>query len=130
MLLIIRTHNQAVLVRRPAFALYITPEEWDHYEPAEIASISNLMAHELLARTHVTHQPTQVSTATDTSITNVKKQDTTITDTRQLQQHGEPSAQGALRLGGSQAARAYRLSAQTRIAIISSSVAMSTCRTE
>jgi hypothetical protein len=57
-LLIIRTHNQAVLVRRPAFAdLYVTRVAWGHYEPAETASISNLMAQELLARTHVTHQP-------------------------------------------------------------------------
>lgn len=39
-LLGIRLSSRAVLVRKPGFAdLYITREEWDHYEAAEIASI-------------------------------------------------------------------------------------------
>lgn len=44
LLLAIRIARKAVIVRKPGFAdLYITREEWDHYEAAEIASIENIL---------------------------------------------------------------------------------------
>jgi len=46
-LLSIRAGKRAVLARKPGFAdLYITREEWDHYEAAEIASIENILGRE------------------------------------------------------------------------------------
>jgi hypothetical protein len=100
-LLIIRTRNQAVLVRRPAFAdLYVTREEWDHYESAEIASITNIMARELMSRTHVLINQTQVTTTIDTSTTQVKEQDTTNTDTTQLQQQASSDISIAAHVDG------------------------------
>jgi IPT/TIG domain len=79
--------SNAVLVRKPGFAdLYITREEWDHYEPAEIASIENILGGESKSRVHVLVNQTQTSTTTDTSTTSTKEQDTTTTDRTQLQQ--------------------------------------------
>jgi hypothetical protein len=100
-LLIIRTRNQAVLVRSPAFAdLYVTREEWDHYEASEIASITNIMARELMSRTHVLINQTQVTTTTETSTTQVKEQDTTNTDTTQLQQQSSSDISIAANING------------------------------
>jgi hypothetical protein len=83
----LRVSQQAVLVRKPGFAdLYITREEWDHYEPAEIASIENILAHETKKHVHVLVNKTQTTTTTDISTTTLKEQDTTTTDLTQLQQ--------------------------------------------
>lgn len=82
-----RLSNESVLVRKPGFAdLYITREEWDHYEPAEIASIENILSHETKEHVHILVNRTQTSTTVDTSTTTVKEQDTTTTDLTQLQQ--------------------------------------------
>jgi IPT/TIG domain-containing protein len=84
---LIRMRNQAVIVRKPGFAdLYITREEWDHYEPAEIASIENILSYETKSHVQVLVNRTQTSTTVDTSTTTVKEQDTTTTDLTQLQQ--------------------------------------------
>ncbi len=86
-LLFIRSQKKAVLVRKPGFAdLYITREEWDHYEPSEIAAIENVLKSELKSRVHLLVNQTQITTTTDQSTTQLKEQDTTTTDVTQLQQ--------------------------------------------
>jgi len=73
LLLAIRIAKKAVIVRKPGFAdLYVTREEWDHYEPVEIASIENIMAHELKSRVHVLVNQTQVTTTTDQTTASLK----------------------------------------------------------
>src|SRR5262249_14681023 len=60
----LRGRNGAILVRKPGFAdLYITREEWDRYEAAEIASIENILAHETKSHVHVLVNRTQTTTA-------------------------------------------------------------------
>lgn len=62
-LLKIRASHSAIVVRKPGFAdLYITREEWDHYEAAEIASIENILPSELKSRVHILVNQTQVTT--------------------------------------------------------------------
>jgi hypothetical protein len=83
----LRRRNGATLVRKPGFAdLYITREEWDRYEAAEIASIENILAHETKSHVHVLVNRTQTTTTTDTTTATTKEQDTTTTDLSQLQQ--------------------------------------------
>jgi hypothetical protein len=83
----LRRRNGAILVRKPGFAdLYITREEWDRYEAAEIASIENILAHETKSHVHVLVNRTQTTTTTDTTTATTKEQDTTTTDLSQLQQ--------------------------------------------
>jgi hypothetical protein len=97
----IRLRNNAVLVRKPGFAdLYITREEWDHYEAAEIASIENILAKETKSHVHVLVNRTQTSTTTDTSTTTVKEQDTTTTDLSQLQQQSSSDVSIAAHVDG------------------------------
>ena len=74
-------------MRKPGFAdLYITREEWDRYEAAEIASIENILAHETKTHVHVLVNRTQTTSTTDTTTATTKEQDTTTTDLSQLQQ--------------------------------------------
>ena len=87
LLLAIRASRAPALVRKPGFAdLYITREEWDHYEAAEIASIENILAGELKSRVHVLVNQTTITTTTEQITTTTKEQDTTTTDLTQLQQ--------------------------------------------
>jgi hypothetical protein len=97
----IRARNEAVIVRKPGFAdLYITREEWDHYEPAEIASIENILAHETKSHVHVLRNETQVATTVDTTTTTVKEQDTTTTDLSQLQEQSSSDISIAAHVNG------------------------------
>lgn len=83
----IRAQKGSVLARKPGFAdLYITREEWDHYEAAEIASIENILGGELKSHVHVLVNEMKTTTATDISKTTTDSQDTTTTDLTQLQQ--------------------------------------------
>lgn len=101
LLLAIRTAKKAVIVRKPGFAdLYITREEWDHYEPAEIASIENIMASELKSRVHVLVNQTQVTATTDITTTSIKEQDSTTTDKTQLQQQSSSNISIAAHVDG------------------------------
>jgi hypothetical protein len=85
-LLGIRLSSRAVLVRKPGFAdLYITREEWDHYEAAEIASIENSLGREVVNRVHIPINQDVVTTTTEQTTT-LKEQDSTTTDRTQLQQ--------------------------------------------
>lgn len=87
LLLKIRAAKNAVVVRKPGFAdLYITREEWDHYEAAEIASIENIMGRELKSRVHVLVNQTKTTQTKDETTTSLQEQDTTTTDLSQLQQ--------------------------------------------
>jgi hypothetical protein len=100
-LLLIRSQRAAVLVRNPGFAdLYITREEWDHYEAAEIASIENILQGELKNRVHVVVNQTQVTTTTETTTTTVKEQDSTTTDQTQLQQQSSSDISLAAQASG------------------------------
>ena len=100
-LLLIRSQRAAVLVRNPGFAdLYITREEWDHYEAAEIASIENILQGELKNRVHVLVNQTQVTTTTETTTTTVKEQDSTTTDQTQLQQQSSSDISLAAQASG------------------------------
>jgi hypothetical protein len=97
----IRSHKKAVLVRKPGFAnLYITREEWDHYEPAEIASIENILKGEVKDRVHILVNQTQVTTTTEQSTTQLKEQDTTTTDLTQLQQQSSSDISIAAHVDG------------------------------
>lgn len=100
-LLSIRASKNAVLVRKPGFAdLYITREEWDHYEAAEIASIENILGRELKSRVHVLVNQTKVTTTTDQTTTTLKEQDTTTTDLSQLQQQSSSDISIAAHIEG------------------------------
>ncbi|HWZ97030.1 MAG TPA: IPT/TIG domain-containing protein [Candidatus Dormibacteraeota bacterium] len=93
--------RKAVLVRKPGFAdLYITREEWDHYEEAEIASIENILGGELKSRVHILVNQTQITTTTDTTTTSVKEQDSTTTDLSQLQQQSTSDISIAAHIDG------------------------------
>jgi hypothetical protein len=97
----LRLRNRAILVRKPGFAdLYITREEWDHYEAAEIASIENILAGETKSHVHVLVNRTEVSTTVDTTTTTVKEQDTTTTDLTQLQQQSTSDISIAAQVSG------------------------------
>lgn len=86
-LLAIRAARKAILVRKPGFAdLYITREEWDHYEAAEIASIENILAGEVKSRVHVLVNQTSVTTTKEEVTSSLREQDTTTTDLTQLQE--------------------------------------------
>jgi hypothetical protein len=101
LLLAIRASRAPALVRKPGFAdLYITREEWDHYEPAEIASIENILARELKSRVHVLVNQTTVTTTTEQITTTTKEQDTTTTDLTQLQQQSTSDISLAAHIDG------------------------------
>jgi hypothetical protein len=100
-LLLIRDQRRAVVVRKPGFAdLYITREEWDHYEAAEIASIENILAGELKSRVHELVNQTTVTTTTDVTTSTLKEQDTTTTDLSQLQQQSSSDISLAAHIDG------------------------------
>jgi hypothetical protein len=100
-LVLIRGLRRAVVVRKPGFAdLYITREEWDHYEAAEIASIENILAGELKNRVHVLVNQTTVTTTTDQVTSTLKEQDTTTTDLTQLQQQSSSDISIAAHIDG------------------------------
>jgi hypothetical protein len=100
-LLAIRLARRAVIVRKPSFAdLYITREEWDHYEPAEIASIENVLKSEVKSRIHILVNQTQVTTTTEQITTQLKEQDTTTTDLTQLQQQSSSDITIAAHIDG------------------------------
>jgi hypothetical protein len=97
----IQALRRAVLVRKPGFAdLYITREEWDHYEPAEIASIENILGRELKSRVHILVNQTQTTSTTETTTTSLKEQDTTTTDLSQLQLQSSSDISLAAHLDG------------------------------
>jgi hypothetical protein len=102
LLLEIRKKRGAVLARKPGFAdLYITREEWDHYEAAEIASIENILSGELKRHVHVLVNQTQTATTTDTSKTSTQSQDVTTTDQTQLQQQSSADVSLAVHVDAS-----------------------------
>jgi hypothetical protein len=87
LLLSIRADKKAVIVRQPGFAdLFITREEWDHYEAAEVASIENILGKELKSRVHILVNQIKTTTTTDQTTTSLTEQDITTTDLNQLQQ--------------------------------------------
>jgi hypothetical protein len=101
LLLLIRGAKKAVLVRKPGFAdLYITREEWDHYEAAEIASIENILGRELKSRVHILVNQTEITTTTETSTTTLTEQDSTTTDLTQLQQQSSSDISIAAHIDG------------------------------
>jgi hypothetical protein len=101
-LLELRTKRGAVLARKPAFAdLYITREEWDHYEASEIASIENILGGESKRHVHLLVNETQTTTTTDTSKTTTQSQDVTTTDQSQLQQQSSADVSLAVHVDGS-----------------------------
>jgi hypothetical protein len=101
LLLAIRAGKGAVLVRKPAFAdLYITREEWNRYEPAETASIENILAGELKSRVHILVNQTQVTTTVEQTKTQITEQDTTTTDLTQLQQQSTSDISIAAHIDG------------------------------
>ena len=100
-LLTIRSNKRAVLVRKPGFAdLFITREEWDHYEAAEIASIENILGRELKSRVHVLVNQTKTTTTTDRTTTTLTEQDNTTTDLNQLQQQATSNISIAAHVDG------------------------------
>jgi hypothetical protein len=93
--------RKSILVRKPGFAdLYITREEWDHYEYAEIASIENILGGELKSRVHILVNQTTTTTTTDVTTTTLKEQDTTTTDLSQLQQQSTSDINLAAHIDG------------------------------
>jgi IPT/TIG domain len=102
LLMQLRTNRGAFLARKPSFAdLYITREEWDHYEAAEIASIENIMGRESKNHVHVLVNQTRAATTTDTSKTTTQSQDTTTTDQTQLQQQSSSDVSLAVHVDAS-----------------------------
>jgi hypothetical protein len=100
-LVLIRNLRRAAVVRKPGFAdLYVTREEWDHYEAAEIASIENILAGELKKRVHVLVNQTSVTTTTEQVTSTLKEQDTTTTDLSQLQQQSSSDISIAAHIDG------------------------------
>jgi hypothetical protein len=97
----IHASQRAVLVRKPAFAdLFITREEWDHYEAAEIASVENILGRELKSRVHILVNQTTTTSTTETTTTSLKEQDTTTTDLTQLQQQSSSDISLAAHIDG------------------------------
>jgi hypothetical protein len=102
LLLEMRKKKGAVLARNPGFAdLYITREEWDHYEAAEIASIENILSGELKRHVHILVNQTRTTTTTDTSKTSTQSQDVTTTDQTQLQQQSSADVSLAVHVDAS-----------------------------
>lgn len=100
-LVLIRDSRRAAVVRKPGFAdLYVTREEWDHYEAAEIASIENILAGELKNRVHVLVNQTSVTTTTEQVTSTLNEQDTTTTDLSQLQQQSSSDISVAAHIDG------------------------------
>jgi hypothetical protein len=97
----IRARREAVIVRKPGFAdLYITREEWDHYEAAEIAAIENILGRELKNRVHVLLNETTVTTTTEVVTSSLREQDSTTTDLSQLQQQSSSDISIAAHIDG------------------------------
>jgi|GEM_PF-6763246 len=91
----------SVVMRRLGFSdLYITREEWDHYEPAEIASIENIMKGELKSRVHVLVNQTKVTTTTEEVTSSLSEQDSTTTDLSQLQKQSSSDIAIAAHIDG------------------------------
>jgi hypothetical protein len=98
----LRATRGSILARNPGFAdLYITREEWDHYEAAEIASIENILGGELKRHVHVLVNQAETATTTDTSKTTTQSQDVTTTDQTQLQQQSSADVSLAVHVDGS-----------------------------
>lgn len=101
LLLANRNRGPSVLVRKPGFAdLYITREEWDHYEAAEIASIENILGREVKGRVHILVNQTTTTSTTETTTTQLREQDTTTTDLSQLQQQSSSDISLAAHIDG------------------------------
>jgi hypothetical protein len=97
----LRARRGSIIVRKPGFAdLYVTREEWDHYEAAEIASIENILARELMSRVHVLVNQTKVTDTTEVTTSSLKEQDNTTTDLSQLQQQSSSDISIAASVNG------------------------------
>lgn len=97
----LRSQHRSIIVRKPGFAdLYVTREEWDHYEAAEIASIENILGRELMSRVHVLVNQTKISDTTEVTTSSLKEQDNTTTDLSQLQQQSSSDISIAASVNG------------------------------
>jgi len=101
LLLQLRSARGSILARSPGFAdLYVTRDEWDHYEASTIASIENILAGEMKRHVHVLVNQAETATTTDTAKSSTQSQDVTTTDSTQLQQQSSADVSLAVHVDG------------------------------
>lgn len=78
---------RSVMARRPGFSdLFVTREEWNRYEPGEIAHIENVLAGESKSREHIRTTETEETTTTETVRAEITERDSQTTDRFELSQ--------------------------------------------
>lgn len=93
--------RQSILARPPGFSdLYVVREEWNRYEPGEIAHIENVLLGEAKLRRHERVDETETTETTATARSTLDELDSQTTDRFELQEESQRDVNLAAHVDG------------------------------